>query len=109
MAKGVQRRRRRWLLVAAVIACSVVLDAARAPERQVSARLAIGGVHVYQRTMSPALARLGAECRFTPTCSHYAEAVLRKHGIVGGMWLAARRIARCGPWTTAGTKDPPPD
>jgi putative membrane protein insertion efficiency factor len=102
------RRRRRWLLILlAVLVCGVALDASRTPERQWSAALAIGGVHVYQRAVSPALARLGARCRFTPSCSHYAEAVLRKRGIVRGTWLTARRIVRCGPWTPAGTTDLP--
>ncbi|MGE5359710.1 MAG: membrane protein insertion efficiency factor YidD [Bacteroidales bacterium] len=108
MAKGVHTRRRRWLVIVAVVASGVAVDAMRAPERQWSARLAIGGVHLYQRTVSPALARLGATCRFTPTCSHYAEAVLRQHGIIRGSWLTARRVAHCGPWTAAGTRDAPP-
>jgi uncharacterized protein len=97
------------LIVAVVLVCAVALDASRAPERQWSAAIAIGGVHLYQRTASPLLSRLGARCRFTPSCSHYAEAVLRRHGILRGSWLAAKRIAHCGPWTAAGTKDTPPE
>ena len=107
MAKGADTRRRCWLIVLAVVVCAGVLDASRPPARQASVRLAVGGIHLYQRTMSPVLAPLGATCRFTPSCSHYAEAVLRRHGIVRGSWLTVRRIARCGPWTPAGTKDPP--
>jgi putative membrane protein insertion efficiency factor len=99
----------RWLIRAALIllAGSVVIDATRPPARQVSARLAVAGIHLYQRALSPAAARAGAVCRFTPTCSRYAEAVIARDGIVQGGWLALKRIARCGPWTPAGTKDPP--
>ena len=66
-----------------------------------------GVVRLYQRTASPLMPALGVRCRFTPTCSHYAEAVLRTHGFPAGAWLTARRLARCGPWTKDGTADPP--
>jgi putative membrane protein insertion efficiency factor len=50
---------------------------------------------------------MGARCRFEPSCSHYADAVIARHGALEGSWLTIRRIARCGPWTPAGTIDPP--
>ncbi len=100
------RSRRLILLVALLLAGAVVLDGSRAPEQQVTAAIAIGTVHAYQRTISPLLERWGVGCRFTPTCSRYAEAVLRKHGIARGTWLAVKRVARCGPWTAAATVDP---
>ena len=90
-----------------VAAGAALYDVSRPPARQASARLAVAGIHLYQRTLSPAAARHGAICRFTPTCSRYAEAVIARDGIVLGGWLAAKRIARCGPWTPAGTKDLP--
>ncbi|MEM7353924.1 MAG: membrane protein insertion efficiency factor YidD [Acidobacteriota bacterium] len=49
----------------------------------------------------------GVRCRFQPTCSHYAEGSIRKHGAWRGTGLAAWRILRCGPWTEIGTVDPP--
>ncbi len=101
------RRRRLAVLLIAVFVAVVGLDASRAPDRQWTAAVAIRAIHVYQRTLAPALAAGGLKCRFTPTCSHYAEAVLRTHGIVGGTWRAMRRVARCGPWTAAGTVDLP--
>jgi putative membrane protein insertion efficiency factor len=101
-------RPRRLLLTALVVfAVAVALDASRVPERQWTAALAIRAIHVYQRTLSPALDACGFKCRFTPTCSHYAEASLRKHGIIAGGWRALKRVARCGPWTPAGTVDLP--
>jgi hypothetical protein len=90
-----------------VAALALVVDAARPPARQVSARAAVACIHLYQRTLAPAAGRAGAVCRFTPTCSHYAEAVIARDGIVRGGWRAVTRIARCGPWTPAGTKDLP--
>ncbi|MGE0043907.1 MAG: membrane protein insertion efficiency factor YidD [Vicinamibacterales bacterium] len=73
-----------------------------------TARAAVGAIHLYQATVSPLYARLGVRCRFTPTCSHYGETVIARFGLVRGGWLAARRLARCGPWTPEGTLDPPP-
>ncbi len=90
-----------------VMACALAYDAARPPARQVSARVAIAGIHFYQRALSPALAGGGAMCRFMPTCSRYAEVVIARDGIVRGGWSAVKRLARCGPWTPMGTKDGP--
>jgi hypothetical protein len=99
----------RWLLrVFLVTAAGVVLyDVTRPPAQQVSARFAVAGIHLYQSALSPLVASAGFSCRFTPTCSRYAEAVIVRDGLVHGSWLAARRIARCGPWTKPGTQDPP--
>ena len=69
--------------------------------------VAIGGIHAYQRTVAPLLTLAGAECRFTPTCSRYAEIVITRDGLLSGGWKTAKRIARCGPWTDAGTVDDP--
>jgi len=69
--------------------------------------LAIGSIHIYQRALAPAAARIGLRCRFTPTCSRYAEVVIARDGVVRGGWRTAKRIARCNPLTPAGTHDDP--
>ena len=69
--------------------------------------LAIASIHGYQRALAPAAARIGLRCRFTPTCSRYAEAVIMREGVVRGGLKALTRIARCGPWTAFGTRDEP--
>jgi putative membrane protein insertion efficiency factor len=69
--------------------------------------LAVAGIHGYQRTLSPLLARAGVQCRFTPTCSRYAEVVIARDGVIRGGLKAAGRFARCGPWTPLGTRDDP--
>jgi putative membrane protein insertion efficiency factor len=72
-----------------------------------AAPVAISGIHLYQHTLSPLAAHVGLRCRFTPTCSRYAEAAIARDGVVRGGWKAAKRIARCNPLTAMGTVDPP--
>ena len=69
--------------------------------------LSIDGIHLYQRTLAPIAARAGIRCRFTPTCSRYAEKAIATDGVIRGGWKAVKRIARCGPWTAPGTVDEP--
>ena len=69
------------------------------------AHLFRGFVRAYQVALSPLL---GRQCRFLPTCSHYAMEALERHGAVKGGWLAFRRMLRCHPFAAAGY-DPVPD
>ena len=62
-------------------------------------------VRVYQVTLSP---WLGRQCRYEPTCSHYAIEALREWGPVRGSWMAARRILRCHPFVRGGYDPVPP-
>ncbi len=94
-----------WLVVALAI---LAIDASRAPQSQVTGRMAGAAINAYQAMLSPWMGSFGVGCRFDPTCSHYGEEVIRRYGIARGGYLVARRIVRCGPWTPAGTSDPPP-
>ena len=96
-------------VVAAALLCALAggllgCDLTRPPDRQVTTRAAVSAIRWYQATLSR---RLGVQCRFAPTCSEYALAVIRRHGAVRGGWLTAKRLARCGPWTPMGTVDLP--
>jgi hypothetical protein len=97
-------RRRRLLYAVLALLLLLALDLSRAPERQLSARALLAGIDLYQATLS---GRLGVRCRFEPSCSHYAEAVIRRDGALIGTLRAVHRLGRCGPWTPAGTYDPP--
>ncbi len=66
--------------------------------------LALVLIRLYQWTLSPLL---GPNCRFHPSCSHYAAEAIERFGILRGGWLALKRIGRCHPWH-AGGYDPVP-
>lgn len=85
------------------MACALVLAGVAAAGQP----LALAGIRAYQRSLAPLVGRLGVRCRFTPSCSHYAEVAIARDGLVSGGLKSIRRIARCGPWTPAGTIDPP--
>lgn len=61
-------------------------------------------IRFYQVFISPFL---GANCRYTPTCSQYGKEAILKYGPFKGGWMALKRIARCNPWGGHG-HDPVP-
>jgi uncharacterized protein len=61
-------------------------------------------IKLYQWTLSPFF---GQQCRFHPTCSHYAIESLKIHGPWLGSWLTIKRLLRCHPWQSGG-HDPVP-
>ncbi|WP_150539406.1 membrane protein insertion efficiency factor YidD [Actinobacillus vicugnae] len=68
------------------------------------ARLLLLPIYFYRYCISPLI---GPRCRFYPTCSTYAVEAIKIHGAIKGGWLAAKRIARCHPWSEGG-EDPVP-
>ena len=64
-----------------------------------------GLIRVYQLLLSPLLP---PSCRYLPSCSDYAVEAIGRHGAIGGVGLAARRLARCHPWGGCGY-DPVPE
>lgn len=107
MGRSLSGRRRAVRLALVALVVGLVVDLSRAPERQLTARVELGALSLYRQRVSPWLGAAGVRCRFRPTCSRYAEGVIRKRGALVGTALAAWRVARCGPWTAAGTVDPP--
>jgi uncharacterized protein len=62
-------------------------------------------IQLYRHMVSPLRP---PTCRFVPTCSQYAVDALTEYGLIRGGWLAAARLAKCGPWHQGGW-DPIPE
>ena len=62
-------------------------------------QLALGLIRLYQLLMSP---WVGRQCRFYPTCSHYASQAIDTHGVLRGCFLAAKRLSKCHPFHPGG-------
>ena len=61
-------------------------------------------IQAYRYLLSPFL---GANCRYTPSCSQYAIEAVETHGVLKGLWLASKRLGSCHPWHSGGY-DPVP-
>lgn len=71
--------------------------------------LLLAAVRVYRQVLSPVLHSGGVTaCRFTPTCSEYAEIAIARFGAWKGGWLALKRLARCHPFSSGGLDNVPP-
>lgn len=77
----------------------------QAPHQGRAGRLAVGLLRSYKRWVSPLLP---PACRFTPTCSEYMSEAITVHGLVAGVWLGIRRLARCHPFHPGGFDPVPP-
>ncbi len=81
---------------------SVEYSTASVPRHNLSHYLAyplIIVIYLYRYTLSPII---GNQCRFDPTCSHYAEDALKKYGAFRGSLMAVKRILKCHPWHEGG-------
>jgi len=67
-------------------------------------RLLVALIHGYQYLLSPFL---GNNCRYHPSCSHYACEAIERYGVLRGSWMGIKRIARCHPFHPGGY-DPVP-
>ncbi len=74
-------------------------------ERLRPRNLLVGLIRFYQKLVSP---NLGANCRYSPTCSSYAAEAVTKFGVFRGGWLGIKRIGRCHPLREGGY-DPVPN
>jgi len=62
-------------------------------------RVVLALLQFYKRIISPVLPPM---CRFEPTCSAYMMQAVDKYGVLRGIWLGLRRLARCHPFNPGG-------
>jgi uncharacterized protein len=58
--------------------------------------MALFALRCYKAYLS---ALFAGTCRFEPTCSQYAYQAIERFGILRGVWLGAKRLARCHPFS----------
>ena len=68
-------------------------------------KLLLAMIGFYRRHISPVTP---PSCRFTPTCSVYAQEAITKYGAWKGTWLALKRLLRCHPFYKGDPFDPVP-
>ena len=56
-------------------------------------------IKFYQIFISPFL---GKHCRFYPSCSSYSYSVIKKYGVLKGIFLSTKRIFKCNPLSQGG-------
>lgn len=61
-------------------------------------------IRFYRYFLSP---WVGNYCRFSPTCSSYAQQALHQYGGIRGSFLMLKRLLKCHPWHPGGV-DPIP-
>jgi putative membrane protein insertion efficiency factor len=59
----------------------------------------MGTLRLYQLCLSPLLP---SACRFYPTCSQYMMQAVEKHGVLRGVWMGTKRLAKCHPFHAGG-------
>ena len=69
-------------------------------------RIALFALRCYKAYLSVLFA---GTCRFEPTCSQYAYQAIERFGVLRGIWLGSKRLARCHPFSGKFGYDPVPD
>jgi hypothetical protein len=72
----------------------------------VSVRMALFALRCYKAYLSILFA---GTCRFEPTCSQYAYQAIERFGVLRGVWLGSKRLARCHPFSGKFGYDPVAD
>jgi putative membrane protein insertion efficiency factor len=67
-------------------------------------------IAVYKEIVSPTLVVLfGHGCKFSPTCSQYAQGSIKKYGTMKGIKLSLLRFSKCHPLNRSSYFDPVPE
>ena len=75
-------------------------------EYSFAVRVALFALRIYKTYLSVLFA---GTCRFEPTCSQYAAQAIARYGVLRGVWLGTKRLARCHPLSGKFGFDPVPE
>ena len=68
-------------------------------------KILLAVIRFYRRRISP---MFPPRCRYSPTCSQYAQEAIEKYGPWKGSFLAIKRFLRCHPFAKGDYYDPVP-
>ena len=74
--------------------------------KNIATRIALFVLRCYKIYLSMLFA---GTCRFEPTCSQYAYEAIERFGVLRGVWLGSKRLARCHPFSGQFGFDPVPE
>jgi putative membrane protein insertion efficiency factor len=74
--------------------------------RSVAVKAALFALRCYKAYLSVLFA---GSCRFEPTCSQFAYQAIDRFGVLRGVWLGSKRLARCHPFSGQFGYDPVPE
>jgi putative membrane protein insertion efficiency factor len=77
-----------------------------APQQSLAVKVALFALRIYKAYLSFLFA---GSCRFEPTCSRYAYGAIERFGVIRGIWLGTKRLARCQPLSRKFGYDPVPE
>lgn len=72
----------------------VIVDGLSPPSKQISAKICIQLIEIYQLKGRDILENRIA-CRYEPTCSEYTKQAIQTYGIARGIYLGVGRILSC--------------
>lgn len=96
-----------WLAILGTLVLLAVADSFCSPPNQVTGRLYVRAVRLYQAFGRPIL-KGHVQCRYCPSCSEYSIEAVKTHGIRHGLVLTYRRLDSCQASVPLGTDDPVP-
>jgi putative component of membrane protein insertase Oxa1/YidC/SpoIIIJ protein YidD len=101
------KRPETYLFILSFIIALTVVDLWSKPENQITAKLYVGGVQLYQLLGRPLLEG-HIKCRYKPSCSEYSIEAVRKYGIPKGFVMTVKRVNSCTTEVPMRTLDPLP-
>jgi putative component of membrane protein insertase Oxa1/YidC/SpoIIIJ protein YidD len=95
------------LFLLGLLGILTAIDLFRPPQNQVTARIYLSALNMYQQYGRQALDGT-IRCRYIPTCSEYSRQAVERHGISRGLLLTWARIHSCTTEVKPGTINPVP-
>ena len=65
-------------------------------------KISIFLINFYQKHISKIFHKMGINCKYYPTCSHYTKEAIKKYGFFKGSIKGMYRIIRCNPFSKGG-------